>query len=127
MNLWLRGIKKSRWVILGFILGISVFLRLTIPSFAHSSLTQCHYKNQPLYGKVKIVENFPDFKIKVVSSFPQLKVQWVNAFPNRCGQWQFVEHFPDFTVQFVEHFPDFTVQFVEHFSGVSAVSGGGNL
>ena len=47
-----------------------------------------------LYGKVKIVENFPDQcgKIKLVESFPDVKVQIVNSFP-------------DIKVKIVEAFP----------------------
>jgi hypothetical protein len=55
----------------------------------------CSYKGKPLYGKVKIVENFPDIKVKVVNSFPDLKVEVVDNFPDQCGKWQFVESFPD--------------------------------
>lgn len=77
----------------------------------------CTCKGIPLYGKVKVVENFADFKVKIVSSFPDLKVKTVSSFPDDCGEWQFVESFPDFTIQFVESFPDFTIKFVESFPG----------
>ncbi|MGK7929747.1 MAG: hypothetical protein AB4290_31645 [Spirulina sp.] len=78
----------------------------------------CTYNGKKLYGKVQIVENFPDFKVEVVTSFPDLRVKTVTSFPDDCGEWQFVEHFPDFKIQLVEHFPDFKIQFVEHFPGV---------
>ena len=74
-------------------------------------------KGQKLYGKVKVVRNFADFKVKRVSNFPDLKVKRVKNFPDRCGEWQFVDNFPDFTVQFVDNFPDFTIQYVNSFPG----------
>ena len=49
-------------------------------------------KTYPLYGKVKIVESFPDVKVKIVESFPDVKVQ-------------IVESFPDIKVKLVESFP----------------------
>lgn len=78
----------------------------------------CTCKGIPLYGRVKVVENFADFKVKIVSSFPDLKVKTVSSFPDDCGEWQFVESFLDFTIQFVESFPDFTIQYVESFPGL---------
>ena len=71
-----------------------------------------------IYGKIQIVEDFPDYKVQVVESFPDLKVQVVEHFPDSEGKWQFVEHFPDFKIQFVDHFPDFKIQYVDHFPGI---------
>jgi hypothetical protein len=78
----------------------------------------CSYKGKPLYGKVKIVESFPDIKVKVVTSFPDLKVEIVENFPNQCGKWQFVDHFPDLKIQFVESFEDIKIEFVKSFPGL---------
>ena len=70
-----------------------------------------------IYGKIKIVDSFPDYKVKVVSSFADLHVKLVSAFPDGPGKWQIVESFPDFKIQFVKSFPDFTIKFVESFPG----------
>lgn len=78
----------------------------------------CTFKGIRLYGKVQIVEHFPDLKVQVVEHFPDLKVQKVTSFPDSCGKWQIVEHFPDFKIQLVEHFPDLKIQWVEHFPGL---------
>jgi len=78
----------------------------------------CTYKDYKLYGKIEVVESFPDIKVQVVESFPDLKVEVVESFPNDCGEWQFVENFPDLKVQFVESFPDVKIQFVESFPGI---------
>lgn len=78
----------------------------------------CSFDGKKLYGKVKIVESFPDFKIKVTDSFPDLKVKMVESFPDSCGKWEIVESFPDFTVKFVDSFPDFTIKYVESFPGL---------
>lgn len=72
----------------------------------------------PLYGKVKVVDNFADYKVKIVTSFPDLKVKKVDNFADSPGLWQFVKDFPDFTIQIVSDFPDFTIQFVDAFPGV---------
>lgn len=72
----------------------------------------------PLYGKVKVVQAFADYKVKIVSAFPDLKVKTVDAFPDAAGEWQFVDAFPDFTITFVDAFPDFTIQYVEAFPGI---------
>ena len=82
------------------------------------SPAECTLKGKKLYGKVQVVESFPDIKVQVVRAFPDLRVQQVEAFPNSCGKWQYVESFPDFKIQFVEAFPDLKVQFVEAFPGV---------
>ncbi len=79
---------------------------------------QCTCRGIKLYGKVKVVESFPDFKVKIVESFPDVKVKVVTSFPSSCGKWQFVEHFPDFTIKYVENFPDIKIKFVENFPGM---------
>lgn len=79
---------------------------------------KCRFKDIPLYGKVKVVEHFPDIKVKVVSSFPDLKVKKVTSFPDACGKWQFVDRNEDFTIKYVDHFPDITIKYVDHFPGL---------
>ena len=78
----------------------------------------CTLNGVRLYGKVQVVEAFPDLKVQVVHAFPDLRVERVQVFPDKCGKWQFVEVFPDFKVQFVEALPDLRIQFVEVFPGV---------
>lgn len=78
----------------------------------------CTFKDTPLYGKVKIVEHFPDFKVKIVEHFPDLKVRSVKHFADSCGKWQIVKYGEDFKVQYVEYFEDFKVQMVEYFPGL---------
>jgi hypothetical protein len=104
-------------------LGISAIASISL--FTPSALADaeidkesCTYHGQKLYGKVQIVESFPDFEVEVVTSFPDLKVKTVTSFPDDCGEWQFVESFPDFKIKFVESFPDFKIKFVESFPGV---------
>ena len=58
--------------------------------------SDCSLGGKKLYGKVKVVDHFPD----------------------SCGKWQMVDHFLDFTIQYVDHFPDFDIQKVQHFPGV---------
>ena len=72
-----------------------------------------------VYGRIKIVDSFPDYKVKIVNSFSDLKVQKVDAFANSAGRWQIVDSFPDYKIQIVESFPDFTIQYVSSFPGVN--------
>ena len=46
-----------------------------------------------LYGKIEIVDAFPDVKVEKVTAFPDIKVEWVNAFPAAPGKWQKVTAF----------------------------------
>ncbi|MGC8825226.1 MAG: hypothetical protein ACP5PZ_11660 [Bacteroidales bacterium] len=78
----------------------------------------CKCKGIPLYGRVRVVNAFADFRVRVVKAFPDLRVKVVDALPQTCGQWQIVEHSPDFTIQFVDIDPDFTIQFVDAFPGI---------
>lgn len=79
--------------------------------------SDCTYKGKKLYGRIKIVESFPDVKVKIVSSFADLKVKQVQSFPDRCGLWHVVDSFPDLKVQFVDSFPDVTIKYVDSFPG----------
>ena len=101
--------------VIAIILASSAILLCT----ASKPINHCKCNDIPLYGKVKIVEHFADFKVEEVDHFPDLKVKLVKQFPENCGEWQIVEHFPDFTITLVEHFPDFTIQYVEHFPGMN--------
>lgn len=71
-----------------------------------------------IFGKIQIVDSFPDYKVQVVDSFPDLKVQKVKSFPDKPGKWQIVDSFPDFKIQIVDSFPDFKIQYVDSFPGV---------
>lgn len=70
-----------------------------------------------LYGKIQVVDSFPDVKVQKVDAFPDIKVEWVDAFADKPGKWEKVDAFPDYKVQFVEAFPDYKVQFVDAFPG----------
>jgi len=78
----------------------------------------CTFKGKKLYGKIQIVQSFPDIKVQEVTSFPDLKVEKVTAFPDKCGKWQLVNSFPDTKVQIVTSFPDVKVQYVTSFPGL---------
>ena len=96
-----------------------LFLLCLLPTALKAEINpNCTYNGIPLYGRVKIVEHFADFRVKAVFFLPDLRVQQVSSFANSCGRWQLVDSFPDFTVQFVDVLPDFTIQFVESFPGI---------
>jgi len=97
---------------------VSIDEPLAAEASSGNKVAGCQYKGVPLYGKVKFVNSFPDFKVKIVENFPDLKVKYVENFPDACGKWKVVENFPDFKVQIVENFPDFTIKIVENFPGM---------
>lgn len=70
-----------------------------------------------LYGKIKIVDSFPDVKVQKVDAFEDIKVRWVDAFADKPGKWQKVDAFPDYKVQFVDAFPDYKIREVDSFPG----------
>jgi hypothetical protein len=100
-----------------------ILITLTVSSFLIAQdnnkidFENCTFNDFPLYGKVKIVESFPDIKVQIVDSFPDLKVKLVNSFPEDCGEWQIVESFPDVKIKIVDSFPDIKIKFVESFPG----------
>ncbi len=79
--------------------------------------SDCTLNGIRLYGRVQVVDNFPDLKVQVVDNFPDLKVQKVSAFADQCGKWEFVSGFADFKIQFVDSFPDLKIRFVSSFPG----------
>jgi len=78
----------------------------------------CTLKGKKLYGKVKIVDAFPDLKVQIVDAFPDLKVQVVDAFPDKCGKWKMADAFPDLKIQMVTAFPDLKIKYVTAFPGL---------
>lgn len=112
-------------------LAIASLLLLATPALAAPNLDppkavemgkvakSCVFKGKKLWGKIKVVTSFPDFKVQIVNSFPDLKVKKVTSFPDSCGKWKFVTSFPDFKVQFVTSFPDFKIKYVSSFPGVN--------
>ena len=87
---------------------VPTYTRTPTPTFTPTptnKLAGCTYKGKKLFGKVQVVDFFPDIKVQVVDFFPDLKVQRVDFFPTSCGKWQFVDFFPDIKVQFVDFFP----------------------
>lgn len=71
-----------------------------------------------VFGKIKIVDHFPDYKVKIVATSADLHVKEVSSFPDAAGKWKIVDNFPDFKIQIVTHFPDFTIKYVDHFPGI---------
>jgi hypothetical protein len=78
----------------------------------------CSFKGKKLYGKIKIVDAFPDLKVQIVDAFPDLKVQVVDAFANKCGQWKMVDASPEVKIQMVTAFPDIKIKYVTAFPGL---------
>ena len=71
-----------------------------------------------IYGRIQIVDSFPDCKVKIVDSFEDMRVKVVTSFSDDVALWEFVDSFPDYKIQFVDSFPDFTIRYVDSFPGV---------
>ncbi|PWB22169.1 hypothetical protein [Flavobacterium sp. HTF] len=71
-----------------------------------------------VYGKIKFVDHFPDYKVKIVTTVADLNIKQVSDFPDAPGKWKIVDNFPDFKIQIVTHFPDFTIKYVDILPGV---------
>ena len=99
-----------------------LWLALTLPlslASANRPMRNGHPDLPKIYGKIQVVNSFPDFEVQIVDAFADLHVEKVNAFPDAPGKWQFVESFPDFKIQIVNSFPDFKIKYVESFPGVA--------
>ncbi len=68
-----------------------------------------------LFGKIEVVDSFPDVKVEKVDAFADIKVKWVDSFADSPGEWEKVDSFPDYKVQFVDSFPDYKVEIVDSF------------
>ena len=79
--------------------------------------SSCTFKGFKLFGKIKVVDAFPDLKVQIVDAFPDLKVKVVEAFPDSCGKWKMVDAFPDLKIQFDTAFPDIKIKYVDAFPG----------
>ena len=99
------------FILLGLLVSTQISYAGRVPS-------SCVYKGKPLYGKVKIVDSFEDFRVKKVSSFEDLKVKQVTSFPDKCGRWKYVDSFEDFKIKFVDSFEDFSIKYVDSFEGL---------
>lgn len=79
---------------------------------------KCTCKGHPLYGRVQVVESYPDLDVKIVDSYPDLEVKIVDSYPDRCGLWKFVDSYPDVKIRFVDSYPDVTIRFVDSYPGL---------
>lgn len=70
-----------------------------------------------LFGKIQVVDAFPDVKVQRVDAFGDIKVKWVDAFADSPGEWQRVDAFGDYKVQFVDAFGDYRIEEVDAFPG----------
>ena len=60
----------------------------------------------PLYGRVKIVDDFADVRVEIVDDFA-----------DSCGRITIVDDFADIRVEIVEDFADIRVKLVDSFVG----------
>jgi hypothetical protein len=100
------------------ILLILLLFLFAAESVADSRIKDCKFNKKNMYGRVKIVTAFPDFRVKVVEAFPDLNVMKVETFPDRCGKWKFVDSHEDFSIMIVDSHEDFSIKYVNSFPGI---------
>lgn len=98
-----------------FILVLSCCLALLSFTRDKKITPDCKCKGIPLYGSVRVVDAFPDFRVRVVDSFEDIRVMKIEHFSKTCGEWYFVDGHSDFTIMYVDSFEDFKVRFVDYF------------
>jgi len=108
----------KKLLVLCMVMAVGIVSGLRFSASAGKVGSDCTYNGKKLYGKVQVVDSFPDFKVRITSSFPDLKVEKVSSFADSCGKWEFVTSFPDFKVQIVSSFEDFSIEYVSSFPGV---------
>jgi len=62
-----------------------------------------------IYGKIRIVKRFPDYKIKIVETDADLEVDLVASCCYSPGKWKLVSGHGDYLLKVVKANPDFTV------------------
>lgn len=63
------------------ILFVLFFTLVAFPANAEKISSNCTLNGKKLYGKVKIVDHFPDFKVQIVDHLADFKIQKVTHFP----------------------------------------------
>ncbi len=111
-------ILSKPWSLILLVTILCVVVIGTVQANETINPADCTFNGYHLYGKIELVDSFPDVTAQVVTAFPELNVQLVNNFPNDCGQWQIVTAFPDTKVKIVESFPDIKIQYVDAFPGL---------
>lgn len=97
----------------------ALFLSLaTSPAFASKIGKDCTFKGKKLYGKVQVVDAFPDFRVRVVSAFPDLKVQRSTLLPVPAVAGNGWTPFPISKSSSSNAFSDFDIQYVDAFPGI---------
>ena len=77
-------------------------------------ISDCKFNGIPLYGRVQVVNSFATFKVRISDNFYDFRVKQVSELPYSCGEWQFVnEGAVDFTIEYVDNFQDFSIKFVD--------------
>jgi len=110
---------KRRWVLVALSVAAVGLAIIASSALAVGKVaSDCTFSGHKLYGKIKLVDSFPDLKVKLVDAFPDLKVQKVDNFPDACGKWKMVDSLPDLKVQLVKSFPDLTIKYVTAFPGL---------
>jgi hypothetical protein len=112
--------KRVRWVMVAGLVWLAG-PRASVPVVSAGKnpiLPDCTLRGKKLFGKVQVVNSFPDLKVQIVEAFPDLNVEVVEDSPGRCGEWKMTNNAPELKVQFVTTFPDLKIKYVKSYPGV---------
>lgn len=93
----------------------ALFILASVVLFAGDSKKEIARK---LYGRIQIVDSFPDYEVRIVEVGGDLNVKIVDSFADSPGKWKIVNDLPDYKVRIVDHFPDIEIKIVDAFPGV---------
>ena len=62
-----------------------------------------------IFGRIRLVKRFPDFKVQIVKGPADLEVELVDEALSVPGKWQIVRSNFDYRIMLVKGSPDFTV------------------
>lgn len=68
-------------------------------------------KTYPLYGKVQIVEDYPDFTVKITDDFYDLVIKETGNVQCECGEYRLSDDYPDIRIKIVDDYPDIRVRY----------------
>jgi hypothetical protein len=62
-----------------------------------------------IFGTIRIVKRFPDYKVQIVTEGADLQVELVHTCCYEHGMWKLVSYNGNYKIMIVKSHPDFTI------------------
>jgi len=72
-----------------------------------------------IYGRIKIVDSYEDFRVKIVDSYEDVRIKQVDSYEDSEGRWKIVDSYEDYRIKIVDSYEDFRVKMVDSYEGCS--------